>query len=121
MSFILEWQKKRPFQMVSHMHYNLNANNEDFVIYLTSKFITCFIDIHLHALDLTSGLKFQRVAYLLREREYKYWILGPSRWSALNMGFVDNRLSRIQGRFVFRNRVGWLIAVSGDQFFFLAR
>ena len=34
--------------MVSHIHQNLNAN-ENFVISFTSKFITCFIDIHLHA------------------------------------------------------------------------
>ena len=33
--------------MVSHMNYILNVN-EDFVIFLTSKFITCSINIHLH-------------------------------------------------------------------------
>jgi hypothetical protein len=30
----------------------------------------------------------------------------PSRWNALNMGFVDKRSSRMQGRF-FLNRAGW--------------
>ena len=34
--------------MVSHIHYNLNAN-EDFVISFASKVITSFIHNHLHA------------------------------------------------------------------------
>ena len=61
--------------MVSHIHYNLNANSEDFVIFFTSKFITCFIDFHLHAFNLTSGLNFQSIAYLLRESEHniEFW------------------------------------------------
>ena len=41
--------------MVSHIHCYLNAT-EKFVILFTSKFITSFIDIHLHAFDLTLGL-----------------------------------------------------------------
>jgi hypothetical protein len=40
--------------MVSHMHYNLDANKY-FVIFFTFKLITCFIDIHLYALGFTSG------------------------------------------------------------------
>ena len=42
--------------MVSHIHYNLNAN-EDFVISFISKFITCFIDIQLHVFGFNLGMK----------------------------------------------------------------
>ena len=52
--------------MVSHIHYNLNAN-EDFVIPFTSKFITCYIQ--LHAFGFTSGIKSQLIVYLLRGSE----------------------------------------------------
>ena len=55
--------------MVSHIHYNLNAN-EGFVIFFTSKFIICSIDIQLHAFDFTSGMKYQTIAYLLRGDEH---------------------------------------------------
>ena len=41
LSVILEWQ--RQFQIVSHKNYNLSAS-EGFVIFLTSKSITCFIN-----------------------------------------------------------------------------
>ena len=44
--------EKRPFQIVSQIYYNLNAN-EDFVMFVTSKFITCFVDTHLHAFSFT--------------------------------------------------------------------
>ena len=46
--------------MVSHKNYNLNVN-EDFVMFLTSKLIMCFID------SFTSGVKSQPIAYLLIE------------------------------------------------------
>jgi hypothetical protein len=39
-------------------NYNLNVN-EDFVMFLISKLITCFID------GFTSGMKSQSIAYLL--------------------------------------------------------
>ena len=39
-------------------HFNLNAN-EDFVMFLTSKLVTCFID------EFTSRMKSQSIAYLL--------------------------------------------------------
>ena len=48
--------------MVSHIHNNLNAN-EDFVLSLTSRFITCFIDIHLYPSGFNSGMKFLSIAY----------------------------------------------------------
>ena len=66
LSVILEWQ--RQFQMVSHKNYNLNVN-EDFVMFLTSKLITCFID------GFTSGMKSQTIAYLLIGSAHIYWIL----------------------------------------------
>ena len=54
--------------MVSHKYYNLNAN-EGFVIFLTSKLITCFID------GFTSKMRSQSIAYLLNGSEHIYWIL----------------------------------------------
>ena len=57
--------------MVVHMHHDLNAN-EGFVTSFASKFITCFIDIHLHALGFTLGMKSQSFAYLLRGSEHIY-------------------------------------------------
>ena len=71
---------KRPFQMVSHIHYNLNAN-EDFVVFFTSKFIECLIDIHLHAFGFISGLNSQSITYLLREVDIyiKFWALKVKR------------------------------------------
>ena len=54
--------------MVSHTNYNLNAN-EGFLMFLTSKLITCFIDNFI--LKMTS----QSIAYLLDEGERIYWIV----------------------------------------------
>jgi hypothetical protein len=54
--------------MVIHKNYNLNAN-EDFVIFLTSKLITCFID------NFTLGMKSQSILYLLRGSVHIHWIL----------------------------------------------
>ena len=64
LSFIIEQQK--PFQMVSHINSKVLNANEDFVIFLTSKLITCFID------GSTSGMKSQSIAYLLGGSEYIY-------------------------------------------------
>ena len=47
--------------MLSHKLYNLNVN-EDFVMFLTSKLFTCFID------GFTSKMKSQSIAHI-------YWIL----------------------------------------------
>ena len=59
---------KKTFQMVIHIHYNLNVN-DDFAISFTSKFITCLNDIHLHAFGFTLGMKSLSTAYLLRGNE----------------------------------------------------
>ena len=49
-------------------NHKLNVN-ENFVIFLTSKLIKCFID------SFTSGMKFQSIAYLLIGSAHIYWIL----------------------------------------------
>ena len=50
----------KTFLMVRHKNYNSNAN-EGFVMFLTSKLITCFID------DFTSKRKSQSIAYYSME------------------------------------------------------
>ena len=55
----------KTFSMVSHKNYNLNVD-ECFVIFLTSKFITCFID------SFTLKIKSQSIAYLLNGSEHIY-------------------------------------------------
>ena len=54
--------------MVSHKNYNLNVN-EDFVMFLTSKLITCFID------GFTSRMKSQSISYILIGSTHIYWVL----------------------------------------------
>ena len=63
LSVILEQQK-----IVSHKNYNLNPN-EGFLIYLTCKSKTCFIN------DFTLIMKSQSIAYLLNGSEHIYCIL----------------------------------------------
>ena len=60
----------KTLSMISHKNYNLN-DDVDFVIILTSKLITCFID------SFTSKMKSQSISYLLNWSEYIYiyWIL----------------------------------------------
>ena len=58
----------KTLSMVSHKNYNLSAN-EGFVIFLTSKLITCFID------DFTLKMKSRSIAYVLNGSEDIYWIL----------------------------------------------
>jgi hypothetical protein len=53
---------------VSHKNYNLSAN-EGFVIFLTSKLMTCFIDGFI--LKMSS----ESIVYLLNRSEHIYWIL----------------------------------------------
>ena len=54
--------------MVSHKNHNLGAN-ENFVIFLTFKMITCSIG------GFTLKMKSQSNAYLVNESEHIYWIL----------------------------------------------
>jgi len=74
--------------MVSRRNYNLNAN-EGFVMVLTSKLITWFIDV------FTSKRKSQSIAYLHNENEH-ILDFGPWKWNTLNMGYMDKRPSRMQ-------------------------
>ena len=55
--------------MVSQQNYNLNAK-KGFVIFWTSKLITCLID------GFIPKMKSQSFASLLNENEHIYWILG---------------------------------------------
>ena len=54
--------------VVSHKNYNLSAN-KGFVLFLTFKLITCFIN------NFTSKMKYQSTVYLLNESEHMYRIL----------------------------------------------
>ena len=65
LSVILEWQGQ--FQMVSHKIHNLYVN-KDFVIFLTSKLITFFID------GFTSCINSESMAYLLGRSAHIYGI-----------------------------------------------
>ena len=58
----------KTLSIVNHENYNLGAY-EGFVIFLTSKLITCFID------GFTSKMKSQSIAYFLNGSEHVYWIL----------------------------------------------
>ena len=80
-------------------------------MFLTFKLITCFID------GFTIGMKSQSIAYILmrsactRTRAHTHthtYILGfrPWKWRALDMGFVDKQLSRMQGWLFFRSCAG---------------
>lgn len=55
--------------MASHKNYHLNANEENF-LFLTSAFVTYYID------NFTSGMKSKSIAYLQSGSEHVYWILG---------------------------------------------
>ena len=54
--------------MASHKNYNLNVD-EDFVNFLTSMLIICFID------GFIAGMKSQSIPYLLIGSAYMYRIL----------------------------------------------
>ena len=58
----------KTLSMVSHKNYNLSAS-KDFVNFLTSKWITSFID------GFTLIMKSQSIAYVLNKNEHIYWIL----------------------------------------------
>ena len=57
----------KTLSMVSHKNYNLNAN-EGFVIFLTAKLITGFLN------GFTLEMRSQSIAYLLNDNEHIYWI-----------------------------------------------
>ena len=82
--------------MVSHKNYNLNAN-EGFVMFLTSKLITCFID------GFTSKRKCQSIAYLLNDSECIYRILGLENEVHLIWVIWTSGLQKCKGNFIFRS------------------
>ena len=89
----------KTLSMVSHKNYNLNAN-EGFVIFLTSKLITCFIG------GFTLIMKPKSIAHLLNGSEHIYWILDlegevHSIWDLWVSG-----LQECKSKGFFRNRAG---------------
>ena len=86
----------KTLSMISYKSYSPNVD-EGFVIFSTSKLISCLID------NFTSKMKSQLLAYLLNGSEHIYILdFGPWKWSALNMGYImDKRPSRTQGQFYF--------------------
>ena len=85
--------------MVSRKNYNLNAY-EAFVIFLTSKLITCLIG------GFTLTMKPQSIAHLLNGNKHIYWILDlegevHSTWDLWVSGLQECKSNE-----VFRNRAG---------------
>ena len=81
-------------------NYNLNVN-EDFVMFLTSKLITCFID------GFTSGMKSQSIAYLLIGSAHIYWILDLEGEVHSIWGLQSSGLQECKGNVFFRSWTGW--------------
>jgi hypothetical protein len=89
----------KTLSMVSHKNYNLNTN-EDFVIFWTSKLITCIVD------GFNSKMKSQSIAYLLDASEHVYRILDledkvHSRW----VTYTSN-LQKCESNFFSRSWAG---------------
>ena len=63
----LSWEWQRQFQMISYKNDNFNVS-ENFVNFLISKLITCFIN------GFTSGMKSQSIVYLPIGSVHIYWI-----------------------------------------------
>jgi hypothetical protein len=80
--------------MVSHKNYDLNAN-EDSVMFITSKLITCFID------GFTFKMKSQSITCLLTRSAHKYCILDLEGEVHSIMGFVDKWPLRCKGNVFF--------------------
>ena len=93
--------------MISHKNYNLSAN-EDFVIYLTSKLITCFIG------GLTLKMKCQSIAYLLNGVNI-YIRFGNLKMKCTEYGIVDKWSSRMQGQWFFQSQADGQWFLVGSQ------
>ena len=83
---------------VSHKNYHLSVK-KGFVIFLTSKLITCFID------GFTSKMKSQSIAYLLNESEHLYWILDFEDEVHSIWVIWTSSLQECKGDFIFRSQV----------------
>ena len=64
----LSWEWQRQSQKISYKKFNVNVN-EDFVMFLISKLIACFIN------GFTFGMKSQSIAWLPIGSAHIYWIL----------------------------------------------
>ena len=85
--------------MVSHKNYNLNTN-EGFVMFLTSKLITCFID------GFTTKRKSQSIVYFLNGSEHIYWVLDFDNEVHSIRVYEQERPSRFHGSSQGRGRPG---------------
>ena len=85
----------KTLSMVSHKNHNLSAN-EGFVIFLTSKLITCFID------SFTSKKKSQSIVYLLNESQVVYMILDLKGEMHSIWDFVISDLQECKGNDFFK-------------------
>ena len=93
--------------MVSHKNHNLNAN-EGFVIFLTFKLTTCFIN------GFISKMKSKSIACLVSESGHIYWILDledmmHSRWVIWISG-----LQECKGNFIFQSQAEWATIFNQD-------
>ena len=86
--------------MESHINYNLNAI-EGFVIFLTFKLITCFID------NFNLKMKSQSIAYLLNGSKHIDWIL-TLRVKCTQYGICGyiSDLQEFKGNGFFRSQAG---------------
>ena len=87
--------------MVSHMNYILNAN-EAFVIFLTSKLITCLIG------GVTLTMKPKSIAHLLNGSGHIYWVLDlegevHSIWDLWLSGFQECKSNEFFGNWTGNN------------------
>ena len=85
---------------------NDNSANEDFVIFMTSKSITCFIN------SFTSKVKYHSIAYLLNGNEHIYWVLDledevHSRWviRTSNLHACNDNLCSLNSRGADNNKM----------------
>ena len=90
------------------MHYNLNANIRYFQVHYMLHWHTfSFLNFKINFLSFHGWFHFKNKiplnCLLIREKWTYILNFGPSRWSAFNMGFVDQQPSRKQGQ-VLGNR-----------------
>ena len=92
-------------------NYNLNVN-EGFVMFLTSKLITSFID------GFTSGMKSQSIPYLLIGSAHLYWILDLEGEVHSIWGFSQAAFKNVRAMFFFEiGQDGQQILVGFRNFF----
>ena len=80
--------------MINYKNHN-RSGNEGFVIFLTSKLITCFIN------GFTLKMKSQSIVYLHHESEHIYWILNLENEMHSVWGLWKNGLQECKGNDFF--------------------